>query len=342
MRELFLEAIANGVFPGVAYSVWHEGRLSQDAFGHFTYDPSSSVVGLDTIWDLASVSKVVGTTTAAMMLVEEGRLELDSPVASVLPEFGQNGKEDVTFTNLMVHDSGLVAFRRYHEFCRTPEEILAAIYAESLTYETGTQCVYSDLSMIVVGKAIEQITGQSLDEFLAKRLFQPLGMRDTGFFPPRERCAPTEVQEEWRSEIRSPRGPYIQGEVHDPTAMALGGVAGHAGLFSTVGDLTTFMSALVSGRIVSHDTVTRFTARQSELSSRALGWDTKSDPCSAGTLFGPRSFGHTGYTGTSVWCDPDRDLFAVLLSNRVHPTSENAKIIQFRPRFHDAVVRMIE
>jgi CubicO group peptidase (beta-lactamase class C family) len=336
---LIREAIEEGVFPGACYAVSSKGTAECRCFGHFTYNPTSPPVTLDTMWDLASVSKVVGTTTAAMRLYEEGVLDLQAPVASVVPEFGQNGKERITFTNLLVHDSGLVAFRRYHEFCSSPQEIKAAIYGEELTYPTGTQTVYSDLSMIVVAEAIQRLTRQSLDEYLRDRVFMPLGMSGTTFNPAqRDACAPTERNEAWRGDPET----FIQGEVHDPTAFALGGVAGHAGLFSTLGDLVAFMSSLIGDRVVSRKTWKLFTTRGGDRSTRALGWDTKSEEgSSAGHFFGARSFGHTGYTGTSVWCDPDREAFAILLTNRVHPTSENIKIIEFRPRFHDAVAQSL-
>lgn len=333
--KLLAEAIEEGVFPGACYAVLSSEGTTYGCVGRHAYDSASPEVSLETLWDLASVSKVVGTTTAAMQLCEAGFLDLEAPVASVIPEFGVKRKDHITFRDLLVHDSGLVAFRRYHEFCGSQEEIMSAIYSEELTYPTGTQTVYSDLSMILVAEAIQRITGERLGDYLRRRVFDPLGMSDTGFTPTdRVRCAPTEQNEAWRGDPAT----YIQGEVHDPTAYALGGVAGHAGLFSTIGDLTQFIAALTTDKIVRRDTWTFFTKRQSETSTRALGWDTKSpEGSSAGSLFGPRSFGHTGYTGTSIWHDPDRGVTAILLSNRVHPTSENTKIISFRPRFHDAV-----
>jgi len=359
IESLLQEAIGQGVFPGACFAVGkNEQVLAQGAAGRYTYCPESPEVRLDTIWDLASVSKVVACTTAAMLLFDEGKLRLDQPVAEVLPEFAQNGKEKVTFQNLLVHDSGLAAFRPYHRTLKNAEECLAAIYAEKLQQQTGEKTVYSDLGIITLGKAIEKLSGMGLDLFTSGRIFGRLGMSDTGFRPTsRSRCAPTENVEPWRAELRSlrtkavglPPAPdprsvdpalWIQGEVHDPTAMLLGGVAGHAGLFSTVGDLTQFAKMMLAkgGGLVRPATIELFTRRQDVKSTRGLGWDTKSpEGSSAGSKFGPRSYGHTGYTGTSMWIDPDSGHFSILLTNRVHPSSENTKIIQFRPKFHDLV-----
>ena len=212
--------------------------------------------------------------------------------------------------------------------------------------------------MILLAQALELLSGISMDVFLEKQVFAPLGMQRTGYNPGlgNPNCAPTENVEPWRLELRSARGDrpvtqtpnvdqslWIQGEVHDPNTFALGGVAGHAGLFSTVGDVARFLSAMLTSRFVANpETVTQFTSRQSATSTRGLGWDTKSpEGSSAGSRFGPRSYGHTGYTGTSVWADPDSGRFAVLLTNRVHPTSENIKIRDVRPAFHDAVWQVL-
>lgn len=354
-------AIDDGVFPGACYVVWKDGELITGAVGNFTYDKGSPSVTLDTVWDLASLSKVVGTTTATMMLYQDGQLELDAPVCSVISEFRQNGKEHITFRNLLTHDSGLVAFRPYHLTCSTELEVMEAIYREGLMYETGSQCIYSDLSMIIVAEAAERITTIKLDDYLRERVFRPLGMNQTGYFRGedhsftdsvrRSECAPTEEMEPWRRELRVKRygiegaarmfgdNPFaIQGEVHDPTATRLNGVAGHAGLFSTVGDLGRFMTAFMSNdqSLVKPEVFEMFTARQGAKSSRALGWDTKStERSSAGTTFGSKSFGHTGYTGTSIWCDPEAKKFSILLTNRVYPSSENTKILDFRAKFHE-------
>ena len=360
LDALVKEAILDGAFPGACYAVWKNGELSCGAAGSFTYDPTSPPIDLDTIWDLASLSKVVATTTSVMILVQEGLLDIDQPVNTVIPEFGVKNKGAITFRNLLVHDSGLVAFRQYHLICQTREQVLQEIYDEELTYETGTDTVYSDLSMILAAEAITRITNQTLDEFAKERIFGPLSMDRTGYFRrdqatfltpvSRTECAPTESIEPWRKELRSkvygedadkvfgPNPRYIQGEVHDPTATVLGGVAGHAGLFSTIADISTFLIHFMNNRssAVQPGVWNSFTKRQNPKSSRGLGWDTKSPlGSSAGTKFGPKSYGHTGYTGTSIWIDPEEDKFAILLTNRVHPTSGNTKLLEFRPKFHD-------
>jgi CubicO group peptidase (beta-lactamase class C family) len=241
----------------------------------------------------------------------------------------------------------------------TPDADIAAIYASKLEYKTGKKTIYSDLGMITFGKVLEALSGRPLDAFLAERVFGPLGMRSTMYSPPtpaRVRCASTEAIEPWRVEMRKAQGReskeieaierqpdgnrWIKGEVHDPNATALGGVAGHAGLFSTAADLAAFMQLMLEhgGKLIRKETVRLFTTRQSDESSRAFGWDTKSEGSSAGNVFSDASYGHTGFTGTSVWADPKRGVFAVLLTNRVHPTAENMMIKEFRPAFHDAVM----
>ncbi len=356
--SLLAEAIRDGAFPGACYAFGDAHEGVSGSVGRQTYFEDAPPVDEDTLWDLASVSKVVGTTTYAMMMLEQRRFELDQPVAEVLPELGRHDKQAITFRNLLLHDSGLVAFRPYYKRYRSPEAILEAIYDERLCYPTGSDSVYSDLNMILLAQALELLSGISMDVFLEKQVFAPLGMQRTGYNPGlgNPNCAPTENVEPWRLELRSARGDrpvtqtpnvdqslWIQGEVHDPNTFALGGVAGHAGLFSTIGDVSTFLQAMLRSQFVAKpDSVAEFTRRQCEKSTRGLGWDTKSsEGSSAGSRFGPRSFGHTGYTGTSVWADPDSGRFAVLLTNRVHPTSENIKIRDVRPAFHDAVWQVL-
>lgn len=358
------EAIKEGVFPGASYAVGHQGKVvHRRAEGRHTYCPESLPTTEETVWDLASVSKVVGTTTGAMLLVDDGKLDFDQPVAEIIPEFGQNGKEKVTVRNLLLHDSGLIAFRAYQRTCKTPEEVIKAIYAEKLTQPIGEKMVYSDLGMITFGKIIETLSGRSFTAFLNERVFQPLGMNTTVYAPVeqiRDRCAPTDAIEPWRSELRRLRGTdteavrklerqpdgtsWIKGEVHDPNAAVLAGIAGHAGLFSIADDLCKFMSMMLKqgDGLVKSATINQFTKKQSDRTSRGLGWDTNAGhKASAGTKFSDKSFGHTGYTGTSVWGDFERQTFVVLLTNRVHPTSENTKIIPWRAKFHDAVFQAI-
>ncbi len=337
---------ARGAFPGGVLAVGHQGSLVHlHAFGRLTYEATSPAVEPSTLYDLASLTKVVATTTMAMILVDEGRLDLDRPVASFLPAFQGAGKEAVTVRHLLTHSSGLPAVAPLYLEVHSREAAIARIVAMDLTDPPGTQAVYSDLGILLLGEILEQSAGQPLETFVRDRVFLPLGMRSTRFRPPPElwpRIAPTEV-DPWR-------GRLVQGEVHDENAFALGGIAPHAGLFSTAGDLARFAQMLLNGgdwhrrRLVSRQTVEQFT-RKAGLppeSDRALGWDTKSaEGSSAGTLFSARSFGHTGFTGTSLWIDPERRLFVVLLTNRVHPTRSNLLIREVRPAVADAVVRAL-
>lgn len=361
-HQVLSNAIADGAFPGAAFFYRASGQETRGYVGRQTYCPDSPVVDEHTIWDLASVSKVISTTTLVLMAVQSGQLDLDSPVTRIIPEFGVSGKEKITFRNLMVHNSGLIAFRAYYKTCRTRSEVLEKIYQEQLTYSTGSKTVYSDLSMILMDEALTRALGKPLDELFRKNIAEPLGLSQTGYFRlgastsilsmnPKN-CAPTERTEDWRRTMRRLRHgdvgsvrlygndpEYIQGEVHDPTATAIGGVAGHAGLFANLNDLIKFLTDFSSPKPKFFDRRLRdeFTTKQSAESSRALGWDTKSPTgSSAGNLMGPKSYGHTGYTGTSVWIDPEANSFAILLTNHVHPTSENSKIQAVRPQFHDA------
>lgn len=363
VNDVIESGIAEGAFPGAAYAIGHAGQVHVNALGRYMYCPDSPEVKTDTLWDMASCSKVVGCTTAAMILFDQGQLKLDRTVASVLPDFAQNDKGHITVRNLLLHNSGLLADLHDVPQYTTAEDFVNALFASKLAYPTGTKMVYSDLSMITLGKMIEKITSQPLDAFVHANVLAPLDMRDSLYAPPpdlRPRCAPTEYIEPWRTKLRDLRHEtftptpgchpdthlYIQGEVHDPSADVLNGISGNAGLFSTAPDLATFATMMISEgtfwgrRIVKADTVRTWTQRQSDASSRALGWDTKTPGehySSAGSKFSTHSFGHTGYTGTSIWIDPVNQMFAILLTNRVHPTSNNNKLTHVRPKFADAV-----
>jgi CubicO group peptidase (beta-lactamase class C family) len=341
--SLVLDQIARGAFPGAQLLVQRHGKiLHARNFGKLTYQPLSPLVTSETMYDLASVSKVVATTTAAMKLFDEGRLALDAKVAEYLPEFAQNGKKDVTIRNLLLHNSGLPAFRLFYRFCKNDAEVVDSVMATRLEYPTGSKTIYSDLGMITLAKVIERITGSTLDEYARREFFEPLGMTHTMYNPPdllKPYTAPTENDTYWRMRV-------VQGAVHDETAAMLNGVAGHAGLFSTASDLAIFAQMLLDGgehdgrRFIKQSTIEMFTHRQERGSSRGLGWDSPSSTgSSAGRYFSARSFGHTGFTGTSIWIDPDADMFVIFLTNRVYPTRENKKLISFRPVLHDAVRR---
>jgi beta-glucosidase-like glycosyl hydrolase/CubicO group peptidase (beta-lactamase class C family) len=334
--------VGRRAFPGGVVAVGKDGSLVHlRSFGRLSYEPAAEEVRTDTIYDLASLTKVVVTTTAAMILVDEGRLDLEAPVSAFVPGFRGGAKDRVTPWHLLTHSSGLPGVAPiFKEGLQGRSAYLARILGMDLLYEPGSKTVYSDPGPILLGEILERVAGEPLEAFARRRIFEPLGMKDTLYRPPLEllaRVAPTE-QDPWR-------GRLVRGEVHDENAFALGGVAPHAGLFGTAPDLARFAQMLLNGgrydhkRIVSRETVERFTRRAGvPESSRALGWDTPSEGSSAGRLLSPRSFGHTGFTGTSMWMDPDRNLFVILLTNRVHPTRENTAIFQARRAVADAVV----
>ena len=334
--------ITAGGYPGASVVVGRNGySVFEKGYGRLGWTPgSAAVVPDESIYDLASLTKVVGTATAAMILYDEGRLELDAPVSKYLPAFAGGTKDLVTVRQLLTHTSGLPAGRDLRRLASSAWEARQLVMSTPLTCNPGRCQVYSDLGADVLGFTIESITGQGLDAFLDERVFTPLGMDDTHFRPDaalRDRIAPTEVS--------SPRGYPIRGEVHDESAWALGGVAGHAGLFSTAADLSIFAQMMLNRgtingvRIVSDSAVARFTQRAS--GRRALGWDTSDGESTAGVHMGERAYGHTGFTGTSLWIDPDRDLFVILLTNRVHAARARrpAKVIaDVRADLADAAV----
>ena len=311
--------IRAGGYPGAAVVVGRKGAaVWEKGFGRLGWTgDAGSVVPERTIYDLASLTKVVGTTTAVMILFDEGKLHLDDRVVQYIPEFGGGAKDNVTIRMLLEHRSGLPAGRDLWRMASTPEEARAAAISTPLFAPPGQYVEYSDLGADMLGFVVEAISGEKLDQFLQTRVFGPLGMSDTRFRPDgslRGRIAPTE--------LNPPRGYPLRGEVHDENAYALGGVAGHAGLFSTASDLAVFAQMLLNGgsyngtRIVADSTVKLFTRRAA--ATRALGWDTCGGKGSCGTYFSPTAYGHTGFTGTSLWIDPEREMFVVLLTNRVH------------------------
>lgn len=363
--QIIREAIATGATPGAALAIGRHGRLVRlGGYGTLDWASGSPAVSDSSIYDLASLTKVVATTTAAMLLVDEGRLDLDAPVAHYLPEWqaGQ-GKERVTVRHLLAHSSGLTAGYPLWRELRGKEAFVRRIAALGLEVPPGARTVYSDFGVILLGAIIERLTGEGLDALLERRLVRPLGLRDTRFNPLEqgaapagagaagangapalalllERIAPTELDTIFRKT-------HVHGRVHDENAFAMGGVAGHAGLFSSARDLAVFAQFLLNGgaygdaRLLRPSTVRRFTRRQSSASSRALGWDTPTATSSAGAYFSAASFGHTGFTGTSIWIDPERDVFVVLLTNRVNPTRANLKHEALRRAVHDAVQQAI-
>jgi serine-type D-Ala-D-Ala carboxypeptidase len=361
--SILREAIVQRAFPAASVAVTHAGNLiALKAFGKLAYDPNFEgapaklslggdfdfEVSPSTLFDLASLTKVVATTTMAMILYERGLLELEAPVVGTLPEFVADScgeldprRRDVTFRMLLAHASGLPAYEKLFLKAQTRDELLFAALTTALSADPGTRAEYSDIGFIILGAALERIAQESLDQFCQREIFGPLSMAGTTFNPPseiRRHIAPTADDRTFRKKI-------IQGKVQDENASVLGGVAPHAGLFSTAEDLARFAQAMLSGGrpILRPETVTVFTRRESAPAgtSRALGWDTPSAPSQSGKHFSPASFGHLGYTGTSLWIDPERQFSITLLTNRTWPDCANQAIKQVRPRFHDAVIEAL-
>jgi beta-glucosidase-like glycosyl hydrolase/CubicO group peptidase (beta-lactamase class C family) len=338
-------ALAARAFPGGVVAVGKDGALVHlRPFGHLTYDAGSPSVQADTIYDLASLTKVVVTTTMAMILVDEGRLDITRPVSAFLPAFHGGNKDKVTVEHLLTHSSGVDWWAPLYKELSGQAAYVKRIVSMDLKYEPGEKALYSDLGLILLGEILERVAGQSLDAFARERIFAPLGFKDTQYRPGKAllpRIAPTEVVAE--------RGGLVHGVVHDENAMALGGVAPHAGLFGTAPELARFAQMMLNGgvydhhRIVSRATVERFTGQiRVPGSSRAYGWEKPTGDNSAGSFLSPSAFGHTGFTGTSIWIDPARKLFVILLTNRVHPTRENNQIRQVRKDVADAAVQALE
>jgi CubicO group peptidase (beta-lactamase class C family) len=318
--RVMARAIKAGGFPGGAVVIGRRGAsVLERGFGHLSWSNKTPVVPSRTIYDLASLTKVVATTTAIMILYDQGKIRLDDPVSKFLPSFSGGAKDDITIQHLLEHRSGLPAGRDLWRIAMTPGEARQAALETPLECNPGRCMIYSDLGPDILGFVVEAVTEQRLDAFLQERLFDPLQMEDTYFRPHwtlRDRIAPTE--------LTPPRGYPLRGEVHDENAFALGGVAGHAGLFSTATDLAVFAQMMLNGgeingvRVVSDSTVALFTQKTVSRGSRALGWDTCAHDGSCGSYLSTKAFGHTGFTGTSLWIDPERDLFVILLTNRVH------------------------
>lgn len=307
-----------GGYPGASVVVGRKGfAVMSRGFGSLDWSGRTRVSVQESIYDLASLTKVIGTTTAIMVLYDQGRIELDAPVSRYLPDFTGGMRDQVTVRHLLTHRAGLSAGRELWRIAQTPAQARAAVLSSPIQCTPGNCYEYSDLGADMLGFVAEAVSGQSLDVFLEANVFAKLGMNDTHFRLPAAdiaRSAPTE--------IAPPRGYPLRGEVHDENAWALGGVAGHAGLFSTAADLSLFAQMLLDGgtyngvRIVADSTVALFTRRAA--GHRALGWDTCDGGAGCGQYLSERAFGHTGFTGTSLWIDPDRQVFVILLTNRVH------------------------
>lgn len=292
--------------------------LWKRGYGSLTWGADAGRVSADsTIYDLASLTKVIATTAAVMVLYDRGKLRLDDRASRYLPELRSGSKREITIRQLLEHEAGFPAGRELWHRARSAREARRLVLATPLAYRPGSRQIYSDLGADVLGFVVEAVSGERLDVFARRNVFAPLGMRSTMFRPParvRSRVAPTERF--------APRGRALRGEVHDENAYALGGVAGHAGLFATASDLAIFARMMLGGgsyhgvRIVADSTVALFTRRVA--GTRALGWETCAGGASCGQHMGERAFGHTGFTGTSIWMDPERDIFVIVLTNRIH------------------------
>ena len=293
------------------FAVWSKG------FGSLDWSGKSAVTAKESIYDLASLTKVIGTTTAIMLLFDQGKIDLDAPVSRYLATFAGGLKDQVTVRHLLTHRAGLPAGRELWRIARTPAEAREAVLSSPIQCTPGNCYEYSDLGADILGFVAEAVSGEPLDTFLEREVFAKLGMNDTHY-----RLNVADVQRTAPTEIAPPRGYPLRGEVHDENAWALGGVAGHAGLFSTAADLSVFAQMLLDGgkyggvRIIADSTVALFTRRAA--GHRALGWDTCEGHLGCGQYMSERAFGHTGFTGTSLWLDPDRHMFVILLTNRVY------------------------
>ena len=323
--------IERGIYPGAVVIIGRrDSLLCARGYGHFTWDPRSPVPTPDsTIWDLASITKIVSTMSAAMRLVDEGKLDLEAPVSKYLPRFTGGLKGRVTVRMLLDHTSGLKSYVPIYQTARSRSKAVSLLYAQPLLRTPGDSAVYSDLNALLLALVVENVAGTSIDHFAIREIFRPLGMEQTMFKPPknlRKRSAPSGL---WR-------GQPVAGEVNDQNAVVFGGVAGHAGLFSTAADLARYAQVWLrggigaNGRWVRFQTMARFLSRGTNTGSRLLGWDTRErvigEPSVFGDLTSDATYGHTGFTGTLLWIDPPRDLFLVFLTNRA-----------FDPRIPDSI-----
>jgi serine-type D-Ala-D-Ala carboxypeptidase len=337
--------IRDGAFPGATLAVGQQSVvIALKAFGRTQYAPDAPVVTADQIFDLASLTKVIGTTTAVAILYDENKLALDALVSRYLPEFsGTPGHDQITIRQLLTHSSGIPTPGLLYEKAANKAGILKQVYTTPLDSPPGTKFVYRDPNFMLLGEVVERVIGKPIDEFLYARVFGPLGMSSTQYNPsPKlvDRIAPT--QKMGRR--------IVHGQVHDENCYVMGGVCGHAGLFSSAGDLAVYAQMILNGgsyggkRILKAGTVELFQQRQNlpAGSSRALGWDTPFPGSFAGDLAPTRAIMHTGFTGTSVHIDSERNAFIILLTNRVHPLRENDKIDSARPEIHTEILRAIK
>lgn len=361
-------AVGERIFPGAVLLVRYRGQLAyQGAFGCAALIPQSEPATLETLYDLASLTKPLATATAVLCLIQDGKLRLEDSLHTYFPELEGTAVGSATVFHLLHHSSGLPGWRPLYEEITVQERqhpgllsmeglgkfVVEYIGREPLAYPPGSTSLYSDLGFILLGLMIERVTGLSLAQFCRERIYLPLGIRRLFFVPTAAGGGEADSEEVTIGSIASTeddpwRGRILRGEVHDENAYALGGIAGHAGLFGTAAAVMMLADAWLNGYLGrSHffhrKLIHRFVSRASNTpdSSRALGWDTPSPPSSSGQCFSAESFGHLGFTGTSLWIDPCVELEVVLLSNRVHPSRQDMRIQQFRPMIHDVVYETI-
>ena len=339
IRTVLTRAVTDGAFPGGIAIVGNRAGITA-SFGVGALDATDPTrPDLATIYDLASLTKIIGTTTLVVQLVDQGRIELDAPVVRYLPDWRGRGSATITIRQLLTHSSGLAAWRAFYKEATDRSDARAQLMLVGPDVAPGTRYLYSDMNFMLLGMVVEQVTSMPLDSAFQTMVARPLRLTDTRFRPDssvRARVAPTEF-DPWRQR-------KLRGEVHDENASRFDGVSGHAGLFSTGDDMARVARLWLNGgtlngvRLVSPRTVAQFTRAQDTLiSKRALGWETPTGTNSAGHRLSAAAFGHTGFTGTSIWVDPVRDLFVILLTNRVNPTRENKKIGTVRVALADAV-----
>lgn len=347
--DAVFQGMERGVYPGAVVVIGRrDSILYARGYGHFTWSRSSPVPSPDsTYWDIASITKVVGTASAVMRLVDAGRVNLDAPVRQYLPRFVGGLRDQVTVRMLLDHTSGLRSYAPLFKRARTRASAVELLYEERPNRRPGDLPVYSDLNAIFLGLLIENVSRMPLDQFVSREVFEPLGMEQTTYRPTasmKRRTVPTAV---WR-------GHPVQGQVNDPNAAILGGAAGHAGIFSTGMDMARYAQmwlnegAGLSGQWVSPGTVKRFLTRGTNSGPRLLGWDTPelagNEPSLYGTLISDAAYGHTGFTGTEIWVDPTRDLFLVFLTNRTFdPRARDAvhRLRSIRTELSDAAIRLV-
>lgn len=342
--KILRDAISARAFPGAAAAITFNGTvLAIQGFGRFTFAPDSPPILDDTIFDIASLTKVLAGGSMAMSLYDRGLLDVEAPIASIVPEFGTAaGRGQVTVRQLLSHTSGLPAYEKLFQSARTRAELVEFACRTALERPPGERVEYSDIGYMVLGEALERLAGESIDTYCAREIFGPLGMSRTGFRPPhelREQIPPTEDDRTFRQRV-------IQGEVHDENASVMGGISAHAGLFAPAADLARFAECILRGGypILRPETVRLFTSPQPVRTgyARALAWDRVSQPSQSGRYLSASAYGHLGYTGTSLWVDPERALSITLLTNRTWPDRQSQAIKEVRPAFHNAVIEALD